>query len=420
MDDALHEVLLREPGYFSRFSIGVPSLDQPEALEKYRGPETSRKYSFEEIRQSLNEGMVHLARQGVRFSPVSNGIDPVGELLWDSVMDAFAADRRELRLAPHPQAPPAFPDLLREQYDHRTANGRRYFIRRRDGREILLISATGIPLALWSRFMGDPLHDFKIVAVEGRWGDLLAGGMESPGELSQEADDIINVLETESITEAGVIGWCNGGRLAIEVAARCPHRIRSVVLVSPALGGLQGIPPAPSRFEGAMKKVFSVLAERPALARTYVKTLEDKPPDWESLVDGSSRAAALFGLPPRSQALALRMPMSQADFLLNYGRRLTSDAAYPIDQAFSRLCQETLLVTGNYDNSVNNEFISAALAKWLPNGIHISVKGGGHYVHDLQYQYFRLITEDFLSKRVPPTATARLEVKMQGAMGASH
>ena len=407
INNALDEVLLREPNYFSRFAIGVPPLDHP-------------KYSSHEIRQGLGEGMAHMEGLGIRFNHVAEALDPVGELLVDSIVDAVAADQGALPLLPHPREPRSLSDLLSKDYQERTADGRRYFIRLREGRAILLISATGIPMALWSRFLGDPLHDFRIMMIEGRCGDLLMGGMENASELSRDAENIVNVLEKESVTEAGVIGWCNGARLAIEVASLCPHRVQSVVLVGPALSGIQGVPPSPSRFEAAMKKVFSALAERPALARTYVKALEDKAPDWDNLADSKSRAAALFALPPLSHALALRRPISQADFLLNYGRRLSSDAAYPVGQAWAKLDQETMLVTGSYDNLVNNEFIWTVLNAYRSSGIHVNVKGGGHYLHDLQYQYFRFITEIFLAKRRLPTGTARLDVKIINGLSATE
>jgi hypothetical protein len=97
------------------------------------------------------------------------------------------------------------------------------------------------------------------------------------------------------------------------------------------------------------------------LAGIYVNILQEQPPDWATLSDPEARTSTLFGLPSRDQSVALQSPMANVESLLNYGRRLASGAAHPVGKAFSHIEQPILLITGNYDSQVNNDFILSVL-----------------------------------------------------------
>jgi pimeloyl-ACP methyl ester carboxylesterase len=107
----------------------------------------------------------------------------------------------------------------------------------------------------------------------------------------------------------------------------------------------------------------------------------------------------------------LLVPMAREDDLLNYGRRITADIGYPMDQALASLRMPVLLITGQYDNVISNAFAGAALAAYVPGFTHINVKGAGHYIHDLQYPYFLWLLESFTAELKPPAPAARIEVK---------
>lgn len=402
----------REPAYFSQFAVGVASSTR--AAEDLINNPIVRNHPADEIQLALKEGLAYFTSRGVRISSENGERDPVGDLLLRAITDAFSAAQGELPLEPRTRAHAPFTEVLEREYDQRkTADGIRYFIRRRGTHPLLLITATGIPLVIWSQLLNDELLDFRIVVVESRCADLIKGGIRQFTELPADAEDISKVLDAECLSDVNLVGWCNGGRLAIETAARCAARIRSLVLVAPALSGFKGVPRIPSRFEASMKKVFTTLSQKPRLAGIYVNILQEQRPDWATLVDPEARASTLFGLPPRDQSVALQSPMGEVESLLNYGRRLASDAAHPVEKAFSRIEQPMMLITGNYDSQVNNDFILSVLRSraWKTPVIHAGILGAGHYPHYLQYPYFGLLLRSFFLEGRSPAAMARVQIE---------
>ncbi|MFZ1008365.1 MAG: alpha/beta hydrolase, partial [Candidatus Sulfotelmatobacter sp.] len=414
LDCTLDEIVQREPAYFSQFAVGIASPSR--AAEELIKNQVVRNHSVNEIELALNEGLAYFTSRGVKISSENCKGDPVGDLLLRAITDAFSAAKGELPLEPCATTHAPFTEVLEREYDQRkTADGVRYFIRRQGQgtRPLLLITATGIPLVIWSQLLADQTLDFRIVVVESRGADLIKGGIRQFAELPADAEDISKVLDAEGLSNVSLVGWCNGGRLAIETAVRCAARIRSLVLVAPALSGFKGVPRIPSRFEASMKKVFATLSQKPRLAGIYVNILQEQPPDWATLVDPEARASALFGLPPRDQAVALQSPMANVESLLNYGCRLASDAAHPVEEAFLRIEQPMMLITGNYDSQVNNDFILSVLRSraWKTPVIHAGIVGSGHYPHYLQYPYFGFLLQSFFLKGQTPATTARVQIE---------
>jgi len=114
----------------------------------------------------------------------------------------------------------------------------------------------------------------------------------------------------------------------------------------------------------------------------------------ELLVNSSKLAqpptddAMLFRLPAREHASALTAPLSTGNYLRNYCRRMVQDKAHPTGEALSRIRAPIL----------------KAHAKAVQGA---AVNGAGHYAHDLQYPYFRLMLDAFTRGR--PFAAARVE-----------
>ncbi len=415
IDDAISEIARREPDYLQRFPPAFSDL-QARARE-YQSNSLLRDLSVTEIANSLEAGVDYVAEQCGDVRLDDPDFDPTAGLLLDSIVDALAAQRQSLCLRPNVQLPRPLAGILHEDYqERRTSVGRRYFIRKSGERPLLLISACGIPLAIWSSFLGDAAHDFKIVAIESRTADILAGGMPNYAELTDDTTDIVAALDCERIDKADAVGWCNGCRIAIDLASRCPGRLRSLALLSPTLRGVAGIAPQPSPFEDTMTEIFDTIAQQPELAAYFAKTFVEQPQtvDWNLVGhDPVRRAAVLFGLPAKEHSKALLAPMLDPDFLINYGRRAAVDERYPIKDALLQLDIPILLLTGDHDTITNSGLSCAALKLWGPRGVHAKLKGGGHYLQDLQYPYFLAILNEFYAGR-EPASSARIAIELIG------
>lgn len=65
-----------------------------------------------------------------------------------------------------------------------------------------------------------------------------AGTAPARASIGVEAEDHRVVLDTLGIDRVDLVGWSHGGTVAIELARRHPHRVRSLTLLEPALFGV--------------------------------------------------------------------------------------------------------------------------------------------------------------------------------------
>lgn len=420
LDNGLSEVARREACYLQRFPLAFPPVER--RVERYRSMALYESHPAEQIEQVTAETISYLAAQGMEIAEQNSEADAVALTLLDAGMDAFAAMRGDLALQPAKRPIPSIVDVLATDYEEKhTGGGRRYFVRRQGSRPLLLINALGIPLTVWTQFLSDSSHDFQIILVESRCSDLATGGMQSDADLAVHADDIAAVLEAEQPGATDVLAWCNGGRIAIDLLCRYAHPVRSLVLLSTTMRGVGGLPSYPSPFEDNLQEVFRTVLGNQGMAEPLAKMLRRyaKAPDWNALEsDPVARAVALFRLPAQESSAALLSPMANGQFLLNYARRTAADEAYPIDAALAHLAARglpVLLVTGDQDHVVSNDAICAVLRKFVGKAVHANVSGAGHYVHDLQYPYFRWLLRSFSATATLPGNTARVATQEMAA-----
>src|SRR6476661_5469274 len=151
------------------------------------------------------------------------------------------------------------------------------------------------------------------------------------------------------------------------------------------------------------------------LAPFLSKTIAQQPqsPDWGRLASvPPSRARALFGLPAKDYAWGIMVSLTEPSSFINIARRVASDENYPMDQALAKLATRTMVIQGSHDQVVSNQLASVAMRQICTNSIlKVTLAGSGHYIHDLQYHYFRLLLTEFLVNQQPPPSTARILVE---------
>jgi len=422
LDSTLAEVCRREPTYASCFPIGLPHAAK--VAGAYRQHPLCKEFGSETLEQVLFEGLVYF-RKAWRTEQARNGDDPLARLLCDSIVDAYCADQGLLALEPHSDASGSLAEVLAREYlAKRTRAGLDYYVRGRGSHPVLVINATGTPAAVWRHFLGDPAHNFKIIVPQRRGSDLFRGGLQQHVDIRTESADLVSILEAESLEETAVVAWCNGSRVAIDLATWRSRQVSSLVLIGPMLKGIQGVKPSPSSFERDLQPLFDAVTKQVSLAPYLSRTIAQQPqsPDWGRLANSPEiRARALFGLPAKDHACGMTVCLTEPSSFINTARRVASDESYPMHHALAKLATRTMVIMGSHDQIVSNDLASSAMKQLCGNSIvKVILNGSGHYIHDLQYHYFRLLVTDFLGNRRTPSASARLLVEELNPAGAHN
>jgi pimeloyl-ACP methyl ester carboxylesterase len=418
LDSMLSEISRREPAYARRFPLAVPSFSR--VAERYLDAEGACAGLTAASRaRVLEQGFRHVALAWPSAASGTADGDPVSSLLCDSMIDASAAGAGLRPYADGGAGEAAVEEILRAQYIERSAAGTRYYARRTGKRPLLVVNATGTPVDTWRRMLADRELDFRILLPENQSGGLFGGGLEWIEDIQAGADKLASVLEKEGGGAVDVVAWCNGARVAIDLAIRRPDLIASLVLLTPMLKGVRGVAPDPSPFERDLEPILEAVGRRAELAPFLAKTIAAQAlaPEWRRLEhDPAARAAALFALPPRDQALRLLEPLTSPGSLVTLAKRNVADETYAMDEALGQLSLPTLVILGANDRIVSNAVTLAAVRAWARSVFVATVSGAGHYIHDLQYHYFRFLLEGFAQHRTAPSPMARVRVEIAGRL----
>jgi pimeloyl-ACP methyl ester carboxylesterase len=410
LDDALTEIVRRESNYFSRFELPVPRLQRQ--VSRYLRHPLFSSFSETEMVAAFSSAIERFCSRGVRVKKFhDHEVDPVTTMLCDSIADAYAASVGKLRLSSAPTVPGG--DLARGFEERRTVSGARYVVQCAGQGPLLLVNACGMSLSLWSRLMTDQSNPWRLIVAESPCTDLVQGGMRAAHDLSADVDAIAAALDDARIDRTDMVAWCGGARIAIEFAGRFPERVQSLALIAPTLRGAAGVMPAGSKFENDLNRILEAVDRAPHLARMFADAFRSQFEftDWEKLANKpEQRAVTLFGLAAHDRLPALIAPMVDPEFLVNYGRRVLLDQKHGIHASLARLKMPVMLLLGNHDNRVNNAFTVAVLRAYGVRFLEVRIKGAGHYLYDLQYQYFRSVLSAFISD-ASPTPSARVEVE---------
>lgn len=147
-----------------------------------------------------------------------------------------------------------------------------------DADPILLIMGFGAQMTLWPQELVDALvghgfrvirHDNRDIGLSHKFDGVKAPGMvrmalmrkiglkpKAPYGLSDMADDSAGLLDALGIESAHIVGGSMGGMIAQHVAARHPHKTKTLTSVFSTTGN--------SKLPAAKKEAMEVLVKRPA------------------------------------------------------------------------------------------------------------------------------------------------------------
>ena len=253
------------------------------------------------------------------------------------------------------------------------------------------ISGKGSPLVLLHGFTGSitnwkshiPIFEkrFQSIAV-----DLLGhGSSDSPADpmryrMERCVGDLISIFEQLGLEQVSLLGYSMGGRVALQMAAAHPDRVRALVLES-ASPGLAGLAERQARVTSDEALVDSI--ERDGL-EAFVNRWEQSP-----LFVSQTRLPASVRAELRAQRL-----QNNPRGLANSLRGLGTGAQSSLWDRLREIRVPTLLVAGMLDQKFT--VIARAMAGALPVVRLARVPDAGHTVHLEQREVFDKLVMEFL------------------------
>ncbi len=253
----------------------------------------------------------------------------------------------------------------------------------------------GVPLLLLHGFTGSisewaelipaltPLR--TVIAV-----DLIGHGRSpaptDPARYTMEraVADLLALLDALGHERVEVLGYSMGGRVALQLAAAAPARVRGLILESASPG-----------IADAAERAARVAADEGLAARIEQQGLAWFVDHWASIPLFASQAA----LPAEERAaLRARRLRATATGYANSLRGMGAGRQTSLWAHLPQLAMPTLIISGEHD--AKYVAIGAQMAAVMPGARQAVVPGAGHTVHLEQPRAFRDLVVGYLKNGV--------------------
>jgi poly(3-hydroxyoctanoate) depolymerase len=230
-----------------------------------------------------------------------------------------------------------------------------------EGPPVLLINGLGANVATWTSLVSQ-LQGFEVISFDAP-GVGRSATPKAPYTISRIADVAVRVLEELGHDEADVLGYSLGGAVAQQLAAKHPHRVRRLVLVSSSCGA------------GAIPGSLPALLAVSTPARHYgqlgyrlsMRMMDLAPAEKESGFVEAQHGAWHREAPPSPVGYLLQMGAFSAFHSLPWLHRVTSP---------------TLVLSGSHDRLMPLAN-AAVLTAYIPHArLRVFDRWGHYMLHD--------------------------------------
>ncbi len=253
-------------------------------------------------------------------------------------------------------------------------------------------AGSGPPLLLLHGFTGSADEWAGLIPRLTGLREVIAPDLIGHGRSSAPADparytmeqcvvDLLALLDSLGHERVELLGYSMGGRVALQLAAAAPGRVRSLILESASPG-----------IEDEAERAARAASDDALAARIERDGLEWFVDHWAALPLFASQAAL-----PAAERAALRERRLRGT-ALGYANSLRGMGAGRQSSLWDRLPELTmpaLLISGELD--VKYVAIGERAAALLPAARHAIVRGAGHTVHLEQPEAFADLVVGFLS-----------------------
>lgn len=312
------------------------------------------------------------------------------------------------------------PDKLERKTVNRDGSELTYYVAGTTGVPIVVLNALGQGLEYWYRLLDNLMEDHRVIIWEPR--GVVAP--PPPFELPQQIDDLDAVLQHENLQACHLVGWCTGGKVAVEFHLRRPSVVRSMVFLNNTLKCDGGPEELDSPYERNMETLCRMLVRKPAMATSVMNTLNSRDEEnaTEMLEKGGEQLSvnvlSLMNADLKPHVLA---PFRTQETTVNYAHQLVDFWKHDVRSKLSQVTMPVLLMSAEYDQ-VATPAASQEAATLFPDVRHIHVKGATHYclhdrpefVADMLKEFFRNADGLISQPRAPESISDCIEAESAG------
>lgn len=277
---------------------------------------------------------------------------------------------------------------------------------------VILLNAYGVNLEAWEQVVGRLKNRCNILIWETR-------GLEAVGTYNNEdvfgveeqAVDILEVMEAESIQVAHIIAWCSGTKPAMVIQSQEPNGILSVTSIAPNLTPFTYSNDSSesnwnSDWDTNVLAAANLLQDAPGAAGFFIDAIR------------TSIAARLAGETPCQEGRfglmkmignenihLIQKPFTEVESLINYFKMMKEYLTYNMDSFFENsLCPIHLIITpqdaiSNPEQAIKLSSIYPGIEiSEVPDGTHFMMLTHGTLIADLAFESIKKYTNNIDSK----------------------
>ncbi|NOK58935.1 MAG: 2-succinyl-6-hydroxy-2,4-cyclohexadiene-1-carboxylate synthase [Chloroflexi bacterium AL-W] len=265
-----------------------------------------------------------------------------------------------------------------------TINNNNFYVKQKgNGPTLLLLHGFTGSVATWLPFIPSFAEQSQVVAV-----DLLGHGQSAtPAEPSRYrmeccVSDLLSLLDQLNLAQIDVLGYSMGGRVALQLAAVAPLRVRSLMLESTSPG-----------LDSAAAREARIVADNALADQIESEGLAAFVEYWEQLPLFASQRLLPDDVRAKQRQQRLQNnPQGLANSLRGMGTGQQPSLWDKLDQ----MTTPTLLTVGALDTKFCG--IASEMATHLPNVRVVTVPDAGHTIHLEQPATFIKTVQEFLQE----------------------
>ncbi|MGZ4853632.1 MAG: alpha/beta fold hydrolase [Candidatus Angelobacter sp.] len=253
-----------------------------------------------------------------------------------------------------------------------------YYVAGSTGPVVVLLNALGQSLEYWYRLMDTLMESYRVIIWEAR-------GTISPPQpfgLSDQADDLEEVLKHEDVEACHAVCWCTSPKVAIDFHLRRP----SVFLTMTFLNATFKCDGSPEEFDTPYEKNLAslcrMLVKKPAMASSVMKTFQSRSEENEIEIlegpDSEQMSISVLSMMSAELKPYVLGPFRTEETTLNYAHQMMDFWANDSRQKASRVTIPVLLIGAEHDQVISPDS-SEMGARLFPNARHVHLTGATHY-----------------------------------------